>query len=67
MKLFQIVLSATVLAVLSFAPAAAQNKPKTSDQIRAECQQENPPGRYADRSTVIHQCILRKKGQQGQK
>ena len=34
---------------------------KSIDQIRAACQAENPPGRQADRSTLISRCIERKK------
>ncbi|MFG1286670.1 hypothetical protein [Xanthobacter versatilis] len=47
--------------LLLAAPAALAQGTKSIDQIRAACQAENPPGRQADRSTLISRCIERKK------
>ncbi|MFG1315608.1 hypothetical protein [Xanthobacter autotrophicus] len=47
--------------VLLATPEAHAQGTKSIDQIRAACQAENPPGRQADRSTLISRCIERKK------
>ncbi|WP_348840501.1 hypothetical protein [Xanthobacter sp. KR7-65] len=59
----------TVGAAFSGAvPANAQKtQAKTIDQLRAECLEENPPGRQADRSGLISRCIQRKKAELGMK
>ncbi|MFG1348304.1 hypothetical protein [Xanthobacter autotrophicus] len=51
----------TPALLLLATPGALAQGTQSIDQIRAACQAENPPGRQADRSTLISRCIERKK------